>query len=147
MAYISLDGRRYFLFSYVTKEEASECYQSVQSKRDEILVRLRDAEEKQRALRTYVSNPAIGRKYSSEFKGISWHRVAKKWQSYIEFSDKTRRTGVNLGSFVNELEAKYVWDAVNLHRKEIKTRLKEIDDKVERTTLVKTYIPKHITIE
>ena len=26
---------------------------------------------------------AIGRKYSSEFKGISWHRVAKKWQSYI----------------------------------------------------------------
>ena len=154
LSFITFFGCNYYLYDYLTKEEASMCYQSVQASRDEIglLWQVEDSTSEQtKLLRSYVSNPAPAKVYSSEFTGVSWSNQAKKWCAVIEFtvtiSGKKTRVAVKLGYFVKELEAKYVRDCVNDHRTEIKSLLKDTPDSVERTALVKSFIPKHIDIE
>ncbi len=125
----------------------------VQAKREEILPLLADMNDKQERVnlvKSYVSNPnpAV---YTSEYRGVSWHKALKKWKAKMSItcviSGKKTIVDVHLGVFVNELEAKYVYDSVNFHRTVIRSLLKDINDSEKRTTLVKSYIPKHIDID
>jgi hypothetical protein len=92
LASITFFGRPYYLFDYVTKEEASRCYQSVQSKRDDILSLWQvddNISQQTKLLRGFVSNPAPAKVFSSEFTGVTWSKAMKKWQSAIEFVIKS----------------------------------------------------------
>jgi hypothetical protein len=42
-----------------------------------------------------------GKKCSSKFKGVSWHKITQKWQAYVTFQGRRSY----LGLFVNETEA------------------------------------------
>jgi len=44
--------------------------------------------------------------YSSEYKGVSWNKRAKKWQAYIKVNGKT----IHLGYFIEEFEAAIAYD-------------------------------------
>ena len=119
LANISLNGEMFYLYSYPTKEEASTCYKSVQAKRDEILSLLTDMNDKQERVnlvKSYATNPNPP-VYSSEYRGVYWFKALKKWRARISFSltisGKKTYVEVSLGLFVNELEAKYVYDCIN----------------------------------
>jgi hypothetical protein len=43
---------------------------------------------------------------TSQYKGVSWHGRSGKWQVHIRVNGK----GINLGYFILELDAAYVYD-------------------------------------
>jgi len=43
---------------------------------------------------------------SSRFKGVCWNKINKNWRSYIRINGKM----VNLGSFINEVDAARAYD-------------------------------------
>lgn len=53
-------------------------------------------------------NRRPNKKSSSRFKGVSWHKSSKKWQSRITYNNKT----VYLGVFANEIEAANAYNEI-----------------------------------
>lgn len=56
------------------------------------------------ALNQANQRPQVGK--SSPFKGVSWHRISKRWHASIKVDGKKR----HLGSFLDELEAAHAYD-------------------------------------
>jgi hypothetical protein len=150
LAQISFDGHHYSLYFYKTKEEASECYQDVQSQRDKVLNGLRKMTsivDKYRYIRSFVINHPDLKENTSQYTGVSWDDSNNKWKSAIKFTIKNVITYVTLGYFDDELKASYLRDQLKANAKEIKRRIAGIESSSERIAIAREYIPKHIEVE
>lgn len=88
VAYIKINGKRIHLGHFDNELKASEAHQKALF-------------NNKNGIPIEVKKP----KHSSKFKGVHWHKGAKKWHARIQIKGKQ----INLGLFTNELEASKVY--------------------------------------
>lgn len=69
---------------------------------------IRESTVSQNAMNKRKAKVINGKSPSSQFKGVSWHKQAKKWNPQIKIDGKKK----NLGSFNSEIEAAKAYDKV-----------------------------------
>lgn len=77
---------------------------------DKLDARRRNLEIITHAQNIQKARPSKSSKKSSKFRGVCWHRDAKKWRSVLSYREGSKKIQVHLGVFASEKSAARAYD-------------------------------------